>query len=249
MRAASPDLAASGTDSRLDPRDWRRVYASQDSGDGLQGFREVAIAALALCRRYRHPKLPWLDVGCGTGDLLSQLADGAGPAVFGLDRDAAMLDFARQAPAALLRGDALRLPVADDSLGGLSAVSFSGCLAEPRDFFREVARTLAPGGIVVVSFTNAQALGVRRFDARRHSQTGESIPQRRGRYRRYRIEEAQGLLRDAGLALTETRFTSAFIEARGHLLPNLALARRLPKLLPAAVRIRLCANFLLVARA
>jgi demethylmenaquinone methyltransferase/2-methoxy-6-polyprenyl-1,4-benzoquinol methylase len=58
-----------------------------------------------------------LDLACGTGDLCRVLVD-AGYRPVGVDRSAGMLAAARTS-APLVRGDALRLPMADGSVDGI----------------------------------------------------------------------------------------------------------------------------------
>ena len=66
-----------------------------------------------------------LDVACGTGSLTPHL----GPEVTGLDQSEAMLEVAREhTPRAnFVRGDALRMPFADNSFDRIFSSFFTVC--------------------------------------------------------------------------------------------------------------------------
>ncbi len=103
------------------------------------GWRKKTVRSLSLPAGSKV-----LDLACGTGDLCRELStSGLRPA--GVDRSAGMLAAARTT-AALVRGDALRLPVADGSIDGIvCGFALRNFLAlEP--FLAECARALRPGG-------------------------------------------------------------------------------------------------------
>lgn len=89
-----------------------------------------------------------LDLACGTGDL-ARIAAARGAHVVGLDYAARMLRLAaarRMGNVELVRGDALRLPLAD---GSMTAVVSGFALRNFTDIaavLREAARVLGPGG-------------------------------------------------------------------------------------------------------
>jgi ubiquinone/menaquinone biosynthesis C-methylase UbiE len=91
-----------------------------------------------------------LDVGCGEGDLLADLADVA-PVVVGVDADAAILErAARTAPSAeLIHGDFLSVPLEPGSFDLVAAIAsmhhmdFDAALGRARGLLR-------PGGVLVV---------------------------------------------------------------------------------------------------
>lgn len=96
------------------------------------------------------PGLRVVDLGCGTGELVALLAPWCG-AVQGVDREAAMLEVARERTGglgnvALHRGllDALPLPEASVDLATCVLVLHHVRELEP--VFAEVARVLVPGG-------------------------------------------------------------------------------------------------------
>jgi malonyl-CoA O-methyltransferase len=95
-----------------------------------------------------------IDLGCGTGgglDALTRMFPQA--EVIGLDINAAMCRESRaraSSRATIVRADACRLPVADARVGVLFAnLLMPWC--SPERFFREVARTLVDGGVLLFS--------------------------------------------------------------------------------------------------
>lgn len=95
------------------------------------------------------------DLGCGPGHVARFLAE-AGVRIFGLDLSPEMLAHAnRLNPDLFFReGDMLSLPLADDSLAGITA--FYAIVNIPTESlplaFREMFRVLQPGGLVLLAF-------------------------------------------------------------------------------------------------
>ncbi len=105
---------------------------------------------------------PILELGCGTGRVLLPLAE-AGHTVFGLDRDAAMLDFLRRQVTdetrdrvVLVRGDlrsyclASRFPLVLMPCNTYSTLA----LTERRSALTRARLHLAPQGVFIVSMPN-----------------------------------------------------------------------------------------------
>lgn len=95
------------------------------------------------------------DLGCGPGQV-ARFLHGAGADVFGLDLSPGMIEQARRLnPGVEFReGNMLALDVADSSLAGITA--FYSIVNLPPDLrppaFREMARVLAPGGLLLLTF-------------------------------------------------------------------------------------------------
>ncbi len=89
----------------------------------------------------------FLEIGCGTGHWLAELPSATRPAL-GLDRSAGMLARAASAaPRALLvRGEATRLPYADDCVTSLLCMNALHHFPDKPAFIAEAARVLAHGG-------------------------------------------------------------------------------------------------------
>ena len=102
-------------------------------------------------RAVRELRLPGgalvADLACGTGDLCDELLTGGYRAV-GFDFSHGMLRNAGTS-APLVEADALRLPLADDSVEGATCGFALRNVTELTALFAETARVLRPGGRVV----------------------------------------------------------------------------------------------------
>ncbi|MGN6694929.1 MAG: ubiquinone/menaquinone biosynthesis methyltransferase, partial [Aquihabitans sp.] len=107
------------------------------------GWRKKTIASLQLpaCSVV-------LDLACGTGDLCRGLA-GAGLRPVGLDLSYGMLAAART-DAPLAQADALRLPVPDGSVDGVTCGFALRNFAALEPFFAELGRVVRPGGRIAL---------------------------------------------------------------------------------------------------
>ncbi len=107
------------------------------------GWRKRTIAELAL----PHGSTV-LDLACGTGDLCRMLA-GSGLRPIGMDLSYGMLAAARtEVP--LVHADALRLPVPDGSVDGVTCGFALRNFAALEPFFAELARVVRPAGRIAV---------------------------------------------------------------------------------------------------
>ncbi len=131
-----------------------RTYSDQLASAGTS-IDEIVESALEAARP--EPHLRWLDIGCGTGDLLRKIRDEWQPAeLYGIDP----IDWLDED----LRGDvtfhtvaaeeAEDLPTADRVL----LVEVIEHLEAPWSALRKAARLVAPGGRLVVSTPNLATL-------------------------------------------------------------------------------------------
>ncbi|RSM55674.1 SAM-dependent methyltransferase [Actinoplanes sp. ATCC 53533] len=97
------------------------------------------------------PGAPVVDVGCGTGRAVAELAE-RGARAIGVDLDPAMLAAARSRfPGLDLRAaDAADLPLSDGEAHGYRADKVYHMLPEPAAALAESRRVLAPGGRIVL---------------------------------------------------------------------------------------------------
>jgi arsenite methyltransferase len=113
--------------------------------------------ASAQCELAAAPGERVLDVGCGPGFFCAELvaAVGEGGAVTGVDSSPAMLALAARrcaghANVELLEGEAVALPVADESFDAALSVQVIEYVTETERALAELHRALRPGGRVLV---------------------------------------------------------------------------------------------------
>ncbi|RBY76456.1 hypothetical protein DQ238_17350 [Geodermatophilus sp. TF02-6] len=122
------------------PERYRLGMAVARASSTASLYEEVSSRLVALGARRT------LDVGCADGALQSALPPG--PLVVGLDAAAAMV---RAHPPPVVRGDAARLPFADDSFDAVTALNMLYHLADPCAALREARRVLRAGGTLLAS--------------------------------------------------------------------------------------------------
>ena len=111
-------------------------------------------AVLQLCTG------PVIDVGCGPGRLVAQLAK-RGVCALGIDQSANAVDLARRSGAAAMRGDIFHeLPAVGSWQTALLVDGNIGIGGDPSRLLRRVRELLVPGGRCLVEF-DTRATGVR----------------------------------------------------------------------------------------
>jgi 2-polyprenyl-6-hydroxyphenyl methylase/3-demethylubiquinone-9 3-methyltransferase len=130
----------------------------------------IAAARSRLVPPATRPGSVLLDLACG-GGLLAPHVEGKGHRHVGLDLSAAALQQARDHGVAVVRGDVLRLPFADEAADVVVAGEVLEHVAEPTDLVAEACRVLRAGGTLVVDTIAATWWG--RFSA---VTVGERVP-------------------------------------------------------------------------
>lgn len=121
----------------------------------LDAAETTPAAATLRARSYEllrlHPDATVVDVGCGTGRAVAELAEGGARAI-GVDLDPTMLTAARSRfPHIDVRAaDVAELPLADGQAHDYRADKLYHVLPEPSAALTESRRVLAPGGRVVL---------------------------------------------------------------------------------------------------
>jgi len=156
-----------------------------------------------------------LDCGCGMGFYLKALSVLGEYELFGLDSDRKPLDFARKelgGAAALVRGDILALPYADESFDKAIMAEVLEHLEDDGQGAREVWRVLRPGGVLALSVPHRDYPFCwdpinRTLEALfgRPIRTGPLAGIWANHYRLYRPAEVAGVLERAGFAVEEVR--------------------------------------------
>lgn len=149
---------------------------------------EVLAHGLALAER---PVETGLDVAGGTGRAARALPEIDWTVV---DASAEMLAGAAERHVPGVRGDAARLPVRTGSVDAVTIVDALHHVGQPRAAIAEVARVLAPGGVVVIREFDPGTLPGRLLVAGEHLIGFESTF--------FRPDELAGMLSDAGLSAT-----------------------------------------------
>jgi demethylmenaquinone methyltransferase/2-methoxy-6-polyprenyl-1,4-benzoquinol methylase len=123
----------------------------------ISGFQEPRWRRRIVASTGIGPGGHALDVACGTGKVTTDLWRAAQPGgtALGIDFSAGMIDVANQRRPATIdgltfeQGDALDLPVADDTFDAATIAYGMRNLADYRQGFAEMARAVRPGGKVV----------------------------------------------------------------------------------------------------
>src|SRR4051794_11031912 len=178
-------------------------------GPGRRGEHEIALEMLDIA-----PGDAVLDVACGPGNFTRSFARATGEAgvVVGLDASKSMLERALQegvpANVAYVRGDATRLPFADESFHAVCCFAALYFISDPLRALDEIARVLRPGGrVAIMTSVSRGVVPPSVTDAVLRRMTGVRI------FGRDEITEA---LRDRGLEIGEQRVSglAQFVGAR-----------------------------------
>lgn len=150
-----------------------------------------------------------LDIGCGTGANLPMLAHIAGESgsLTALDYSPLALQFAAQelsrqpvetSSIALVRGDATRLPFADNRFDVVTMFDVLEHVEDDLAAVREIHRVLKPGGSFVLSVPAYQSLWSAHDEALHH-------------FRRYEYSDLQSVLQKGGMQVWRMSFAMSIM--------------------------------------
>jgi ubiquinone/menaquinone biosynthesis C-methylase UbiE len=183
--------------SVLQPEYYQRLFDLEERHWWSQGMR-LDMRALVGSLVQRRGPLRILDVGCGTGYLLTDLADWAGGApIVGLDVSTHALRFCQHRGLDdLTCGSAVELPFADaafDLVICIDVIQHLSPAGADDQALGEYARVLAPRGLLYLR-TNS-SLGHRRLDG-----VDPDL------YRRYRRGDLSSRVEKAGLSVEKATY-------------------------------------------
>lgn len=146
----------------MNPDEYGRMFELEDRYWWFVGRRRLALRLLDRCLRVagkqaggEPPVL--LDVGCGTGVVLTELQGRGDP--IGLDMSPLALQFCRRRGLAkLVRGDGTAMPIRTGACSVIVGLDVFEHIADDAQAFREAFRALAPGGVLVLSVPAFQSL-------------------------------------------------------------------------------------------
>jgi ubiquinone/menaquinone biosynthesis C-methylase UbiE len=190
----------------------------------LDAAERTPAAALLRARSYQLLRLPTratvVDVGCGTGRAVAELAEHATHAI-GIDLDPAMLAAARSRfPDIDVRAaDAADLPLPDGQADGYRADKVYHILSDPYAALAEARRVLVPGGRIVLLGQDWDAVVI---DSDQPQLTRRIVHARADTVPHPRIARSyRNLLLDAGFQEVDVEaYTAVFTDAA--LLPMVA---------------------------
>jgi SAM-dependent methyltransferase len=159
----------------------------------FRGFRKFVSPVVAALARGRDD-LRIVDCGCGIGTNLALLQPHG--KVIGFDMVPGGTERARAAGWTVIRGDITRIPLASDAFDVATSFDVLQCIDGDEAAFREMARIVRPGGVVVATMA---ALEVLRGD---HSEAWQEV-------RRYTPAAARRLVEGAGLRVERMTFVFA----------------------------------------
>ncbi len=123
--------------------DWHSRFTQQ--ARWTKGIRDYLYQRAGLTQAHHV-----LDIGCGSGALLSELSRSAPGTVHGLDLNPAFLALAAsQGQAELVQGDAHHLPYADEAFDVSLCHFLLLWVASPEQVVSEMRRVTRPGGSVL----------------------------------------------------------------------------------------------------
>lgn len=183
----------------MQAEEYRRMYELESHYWWFVARRRLALGLLrgGLRSRAETERLQTLDLGCGTGAVLEELTAFSEP--IGLDMSPLALRFCRERGLKrLLIGRGEWLPLRSETLDAVIALDVFEHIDDHSAAFREAARALKPGGVLVLSVPAFKSLWGPHDVALMH-------------FRRYRRSEVHRQLEAAGLEVERLSYAIFFL--------------------------------------
>ncbi len=173
--------------------EYERMYRFEDTYWWFVARRNLIITLLEASYP-RDGRLQILDIGCGTGAMLDDLAPFG--SVIGADYAPEALQFCvtRGVGADLTRADVRRLPFADDSFDVVTAMDIIEHIDDDKAASCEIQRVLKPGGRLFVTVPAFPSLWSEHDEALHH-------------HRRYTVPRLRDLFQRVGLGVDKISYT------------------------------------------
>ncbi|MDR3691672.1 MAG: methyltransferase domain-containing protein [Fimbriimonas sp.] len=179
----------------MNPDEYTKMFELEDHYWWFVGRRRLAIDLLKDHVTVTQPDV--LDLGCGTGVVLHELAEWANP--IGLDMSTLAMGYCRQRSLRkLIIGDGAKLPVASEQMDAIIGLDIFEHIEDDAAAFAEAYRVLRPGGILVMSVPAFRSLWGPHDIALMH-------------FRRYRTKEVRKRLEEAGFVIKRASYSVFFL--------------------------------------
>ncbi len=180
----------------MNPEEYDIMYARENTYWWFQGRKNILLRMIERFNLLRGGKARVLDLGCGTGLILEEMARRT--FAIGLDFSLKALNFCRSRGIEnLVRGDVTRLPIKDGSVDLVLALDLLEHVEDDRTLLREVLRVLSPEGHILATVPAHQYLWSEHDEALHH-------------YRRYSHAEFLKRIRECGFQPIKYSFVISF---------------------------------------
>jgi ubiquinone/menaquinone biosynthesis C-methylase UbiE len=133
----------------MDPKEYQSLFRIEKNHWFYKGKRDIVRHWINQLRPLKSSDI-LLDVGMGTGLLLSELEDTC--RTYGLDYyNGAFQYAATRAPGRLLQGTLTQLPLQDHSVSIVSALDVLEHIEDDRRALNEMIRVTMPGGLIIIN--------------------------------------------------------------------------------------------------
>lgn len=251
----SPPACTPKPRDKFDPTEWSAIYENKEYRNKYLTFWQNTRIVEQICLSITTPEELWADIGCGSGHIAEKLSH-MGIYIIGIDHDINMTGFARKRILSKDQGTgehihfitarAEELPLGDNTLDGITAVSLMGCLESPEDFFKEAYRVLRKDGFMIATFTNEKSLFIKTncfITKAKNLVRGYSGDF----YRTYDPDHTVYSLKKIGFKVLSVSFHNFFLRVGNRLLPPPYVSVYLERLSPRVASV-LGRNFVIVAQ-